>query len=134
MLAMRFVPITSFYVALLALLLCALSVRVILIRRELKVSIGDGGHPRLHRAMRVQGNFAEYVPMALLLLLLLELRGNSAIVLHAYGAVLLVARAAHAFGVRRVNESMGWRIAGIASTLSLLAAGALTLLVQGVAL
>jgi uncharacterized protein len=133
MFPMQFLPVTSLYVALLALLLCALSVRVLLIRRELKVLIGDGGHARLQRASRVQANFAEYVPMALLLLMLLELRGHSAVVLHAYGSVLLVARAAHAIGVSRVNESVGWRIVGMASTFSLLGLGALVLLAQGVA-
>jgi uncharacterized protein len=122
------VPITSLYAALLALLLCALSVRVLRLRRQLKVKVGDGGHASLQRAIRVHGNLAEYLPMALLLLLLLELRGTPASALHAFGGLLTAARFAHAVGVSRVDERLGWRIAGVSVTLSLLIAGALGLL------
>lgn len=129
---MRSVPITSLYVALLALLLCVLSIRVLRLRRRLRVLIGDGGNPGLHRAMRVQANFAEYVPMALLLLLLLEMGGGSPIALHGFGIALLLARTAHAVGVSRVDERFGWRIAGMSLTFSLLGLGAAVLLVRGV--
>jgi uncharacterized protein len=129
---MRFVPVTSVYVALLALLLCGLSIRVLRLRRRLQLLIGDGGDSVLRRAMRVQANFAEYVPMALLLLLLLELGGSSAIVLHGFGIALLIARAAHAIGVSRVDERVGWRIAGMSLTFSLLGLGAVALLARGV--
>ena len=54
--------ITSFYSALLALLFCALSLRTLLLRRKLRVAVGDAGNLQLLRAMRVHANFAEYVP------------------------------------------------------------------------
>ena len=56
------------YAALLALLFVALSWRTIGLRRRYCVAVGDGGQPELLRAMRVHANFAEYVPLALLLI------------------------------------------------------------------
>src|SRR3546814_3776476 len=64
--------VTPLYAALCGLLLMVLSVRVILLRRAMKVGLGDGDQPVLRRAIRVQANCAEYVPLALILLLLLE--------------------------------------------------------------
>jgi uncharacterized protein len=90
---------TGLYAALLALLYAALALRVVRLRVVLKQPLGDGGHARLQRAVRVHGHFAEYVPLALLLLLLLEMAALPAALLHGYGLLLLVSRAAHAIGV-----------------------------------
>jgi uncharacterized membrane protein YecN with MAPEG domain len=68
-------PVTSTYAALLALLFIALSVRTVRLRATLKIALGDGGNERLLRANRVHGNFAEYVPITLLVSLLLEIGG-----------------------------------------------------------
>ncbi len=62
------------------------------------MAIGAGGEPAIERAARVQANFSEYVPIALILLLLAEIQGGSPLVLHAIGLALVVGRAAHAFG------------------------------------
>jgi len=62
---MKIVPI---YSAIFALMFVLLSVRVISARRSQKVSLGASGNKLVERAMRVQGNFAEY---ALLLLYML---------------------------------------------------------------
>ena len=51
--------------------------------------------------MRVHANFIEYVPMALLMLALLELAGLAATWLWAMGGVLLAARMLHGFGLSR---------------------------------
>jgi uncharacterized membrane protein YecN with MAPEG domain len=47
--------------------------------------------------MRGQANFTEYVPLALLLLAILELSRFSLYALHALGATLLVARVLHGY-------------------------------------
>ena len=60
--------VTPLYAALLALWFVVLSLHVIRCRREARVSLGDGGNGRLQRAIRAQANFAEYVPLALVLL------------------------------------------------------------------
>jgi len=62
---MHIVPL---YAALLALIFVALSVRTLRMRRRLRIAVGDGGDTALLRAMRVHANFAEYVPLSLLLI------------------------------------------------------------------
>jgi uncharacterized protein len=121
-------PVTSSFAAVLALLCCVLSVRVLRLRRTLNVRIGDGDNMKLLRAIRVHGNFVEYVPLALLLLLLLEARGIATPWLAVYGTALVVARISHALGVSRVEEVMVFRIIGVSTTLSLLIAASITLL------
>jgi hypothetical protein len=62
------------YAAVLVFVYIALAVRMIRMRRSEKVAVGTGGNARLERAMRVHANFAEYVPLALLLITFLELQ------------------------------------------------------------
>ncbi len=96
--------ITPLYAAVAALMLISLSVRVIGMRRQRRVSIGDGEDEILTRRIRAQGNFIEYVPMALvLLLLLLELGGASAWLLHGLGIALLAGRLVHAWALAAHN-------------------------------
>ena len=121
--------ITPIYAALLALLFVGLSVRTLSIRRKLRVAVGDAGHIELLRASRVHANFAEYVPLCILLLGLCEVQGASTAVLHIAFASLVVARVAHAYGVSQVREPFGFRVFGVAVTLSLLILSSLFLLV-----
>lgn len=95
----RAVPVTALYAALCAILILALAARVIVLRWSTKTGIGDGGDRRLARAIRVHGNAVEYVPIALLLLLVAELSGASPALLHGCGAALVAARVAHAQGL-----------------------------------
>ena len=64
--------VTAVYAAVFGLVFVALSFRVIRIRQRLGVGLGDGEDPLLRRAIRVHGNFAEYVPFALLLVYFAE--------------------------------------------------------------
>lgn len=91
--------ISASYSALLALLLLALSYRVTRERQRAKVGLGDGGDPDLGRAIRAHANFVEYVPLALVLLLICELAGGAPWLLHGAGGVLLVSRVLHAQGL-----------------------------------
>lgn len=113
-------PIAALYAGLHALLLVVLSVLVSLVRRKQHISIGDGGDPLLMRAMRVQGNFVEYVPLALLLLLVLELNGVSPLWLNAAGSSLFASRLLHAWGLSRSSGRSFGRVAGMAGTWSVL--------------
>ncbi len=90
--------VTPLYAALLAFVFIALSFRVIFVRRSERVSLGDGDNPALRARIRVHANFAENVPLALLLILMVELMDGGAFLLHALGAMLLVGRIAHAYG------------------------------------
>jgi len=105
------------YASLLALLFVALSVRTLLLRRRLRIGIGDGGDPRMLGAMRAHANFAEYVPLGLLLLFFAEAAGTTGPLVHALGASVLAGRVSHAFGVSRIDEQYAFRVVGMALTL-----------------
>ena len=64
------------------------------------ISVGDGGDAELLVATRRHGNFVEYVPLALILMMLHELNGMSAATMHVFGGVLVVCRIAHALGLK----------------------------------
>ena len=125
---MHAIPITAVFTALLALLLVGLSVRVTVLRAKKKISFFDGGDPELGRALRAQGNFIEYVPMALVLMGLMESSGASAGLMYGFGAVLLAARAVHAWGL--YSDVFKARVAGTSATWFLLVAGALAVLAR----
>ncbi len=91
--------ITALYGSVLGLLLVTLSWRVVRQRQQLLVGLGDAGHESLLQAQRVQANFVEYVPLALILLVLLEQRGTAAVIVHAFGASLMLGRVLHAWGL-----------------------------------
>jgi uncharacterized membrane protein YecN with MAPEG domain len=114
--------VTPVYAGLLALMFILLSVRVIGMRRSARVALGDGGNPALLRRQRVHGNFAEYAPLALLLMALAELQHLPNWMIHAIGILLLVGRAAHALGVGREPEVPRARILGMALTFAALGA------------
>lgn len=120
---------TALYGALLALLYLYLSVAVIRQRRRFQVAIGAGGHAQLERAIRVHANFAEYVPLALCLLFLVEFSGLPAVLVHILGAMLLLGRICHAYGVRQHPEPMKFRVLGMMLTFTMLLLSALAAIV-----
>ena len=83
--------ITPIYAGALALLFLVLSVNVVRTRRDSKVNIGDGGDQLLQRRIRAHGNFAEYVPLVLLLIVFAEVGGAAKWLVHALGGALLLA-------------------------------------------
>ena len=77
------------------------------------------------RAMRVHSNFAEYVPLTLLLIYLAEAHGAHALFIHALGLCLLAGRLSHAYGVSQANENYTFRVVGMSMTfISLISASA----------
>jgi hypothetical protein len=114
-------PITALYAGLLVPIFVFLAVRVIGARRNAKVAIGDGGDKALLRRMRVHANFAEYVPLALVLMALAESLGTNRWLLHASGIALVAARLVHAAGVSQMKENLALRTAGMAGTFTVLA-------------
>ena len=124
--------ITAVYAALLALLYCFLSVRVIALRRKLKIALGDSGDTSIIRAIRAHSNFAEYVPLGLLLIYFTELSLQQPLLIHALGICLLVGRLLHAFGVSQTRENFIFRVSGMAMTFTALLTSAACLLFASV--
>lgn len=122
--------ISGIYAALCALLLLVLSVRISLRRNTEKIGIGTGQDEVITRRIRVQGNFVEYVPMALVLLLLLETNHTAPWLLHSFGVVLVVSRIAHAIGLGKSAGTSPGRLLGTAGTWLLLLVMSLLLLWQ----
>lgn len=123
------IQIVPVYAALLALLFVYLSVRTIGVRRRLQIALGDKDHPEMQRAMRVHANFAEYVPLSLVLLALVETRAPAALLMHALCLCLLVGRLLHAHGVSQTPERFQFRVSGMALTFTSLIGSSLFLLV-----
>ncbi len=119
---------TPIYAAGLAVVFIAVSVRTIRLRRSLQIALGDSDDERMIRAMRVHANFAEYVPLTLLLMLMLELAGGEPWHVHVIGTCLVVGRLSHAFGVSRSPEDYRFRVLGMVLTFAALASSALGLL------
>lgn len=91
-----------------------LALRVVLHRNVHKIGVGTGGDAVLRRKVRVHGNFGEYVPLALLMLALLELAAVSTTWLWTFGIALLIARVLHAVGL---GGSSGYSVGRFAGTL-----------------
>ena len=85
-------------------------------RHAHKIGLGDGGDKELARKIRVHANFVEHVPMALLLLALLEMNGLAQLAVWALGGALLVARVMHAVGLSRTGGYSFGRFWGTALT------------------
>lgn len=115
---------TSLYAGLLGCLLLYLSVNVIKRRRSAKVSVGDGGDDALLRAIRSQGNFTEYAPVALILIGLIEINGFPLWMVHGLGVVLVVGRGLHAMGLPLGDKDMRYRVLGMQLTFAVIALGA----------
>ena len=124
-------PITAFYAALLAALFISLSFRVIGQRGRAKIEIGPGQDPELFRRMRVHANFAEYVPIALLLLGLAESIKAPNALLHGLGLCLLTGRILHAYGLSKSPQIARLRGVGMLLTIASIALAALTCFVLG---
>ncbi len=123
------VTITPLVASLLALLYIVLSARVIGARGMEGISLGDRGNDFLLRRMRVHGNFAEYTPLALILLLMLELMGGARWLLCGLGLSLLIGRSIHAYGVSLEPEPANFRVAGMVITLTVIGTASLANLV-----
>src|SRR5262252_5310029 len=93
------VPITALYGSLNAILNVILAANVSRVRRSEKISLGHGESRAMLHAARAHGNNAEFLPLALVLLLIAEVSGGSSMILHIAGGVLLLGRVMHAHGI-----------------------------------
>lgn len=108
--------ITSIIAALLTSIFIKLSFAVIGLRRKNKVGLGSGGHEDLERAIRAQGNFAEYVPFGLILIACLELNGAPVWLVIIPGIALIIGRLIHAKGINTPPPDFSKRVFGMKFT------------------
>ncbi len=93
--------VTALYGALNALFNIFLANNVSSLRRKHKVGLGQGEAPEMLVAIRAHANNAEFVPLAIVMMLLAEMCGAKSWTLHLYGGLLLAARVAHWIGLPR---------------------------------
>ena len=110
------VPITALYAGILAIYAIWLSSRAGLMRGKVGISILHGDNMELAEKMRRHQNFVEYVPIALILIGVLEINGSNSIFLHGLGIALVIARVAHAKGLFHDNISHPLRAVGDGGT------------------
>ena len=122
--------VTPLYAGLLALWFVALSVRVVQ-QRGHGVSLGDGGDTELMRRIRGHANFAEYVPLILVMLGFLELSHFSTLLLHGLGITLVVARLLHGYALSYTERFKFGRFWGTLLTFILLAVTGVLCIYQG---
>lgn len=114
--------VTAIAASVLGLLYVRLSLNVIGFRRKHGVSVGDGGHEDLLRAIRSHANLAEYAPIALLLVACLELNQAPVWITSILAASFVVGRLLHPIGMKSSDSPLQPRLRGMQLTLlSLLA-------------
>ncbi|MBU3581988.1 MAPEG family protein [Polynucleobacter sp. AP-Capit-er-40B-B4] len=107
---------TSIIAAILTIIFVKLSFAVIGLRRKNKVGLGSGGYDELERAIRAQGNFAEYVPIGLILIACLELNGAPWWLVILPGITLIIGRLIHAKGINEPPPNFSSRVLGMKFT------------------
>lgn len=112
--------VTSIIASALTIIFIRLSFAVIGLRRENKIGLGSGGHDDLERAIRAQGNFAEYVPFGIILIACLELNGAPWWLVAIPGITLIVGRLIHAVGINQPPPDFSKRVLGMKLTFNTL--------------
>lgn len=87
------------YTGLFCLLMLVLKGNVGRVRTREKIMFGDGGNEPMQRALRVQGNAVEDVPVVLAGLIGLGALAAPALLIHILGASFLLGRVLHAIGL-----------------------------------
>lgn len=108
------VTISTLYASTLALFFVWLSLNVIKLRRRFQIQLGDGNNEELRAAISAQANAAQYIPFALLLLLMLEINQGHLLLLHLLGLMLLTGRVIHARGI--LKNDLKFRVKGMQLT------------------
>jgi uncharacterized protein len=123
--------VTAAYLAVLALLYAGLSLQVVRLRRKFRVAFGDGGNAELRNAIRAHSHFAEYVPIIVLMVAMLEIAGSPTTRVHMLMGALLIARLLHPLGMYAkplTTQFQIGRVGGmVITTVVMISAAALTL-------
>jgi hypothetical protein len=121
--------VSPFYVGIACLMIVVLALLVSRRRGKLRVPLGDGDQMTMLQAIRAHDNFAEFVPLALLAIVVLEATGESRYLIHALGIALILGRVCHAWGLlsspqisigRAIGTALTWVVPVVAGVLLIL--------------
>ena len=103
--------VTILYAAILGLIAIYLGATAGARRAKEGISLGHGTDDELLLRMRRHANFVENVPLALVLVALLEMQGVTSTAIHGLGAALVVGRILHIIGfghdIRNLARGLG---------------------------
>jgi uncharacterized membrane protein YecN with MAPEG domain len=116
--------ITALYAAALAVMYVGLAFTVVRQRFKLRIGLGDGQQPELIKAIRIHGNFAEYVPLLLVIMLIAEQQHVAGWQLHVLGGLTLGGRLLHLVGLLQTSGTSIPRVLGMVATFTALLLGA----------
>ena len=128
---MTFPTLTAFYGAILALIYVGLAGWVVAGRVSDDTLHGQGDD-FLSKRIRIHANFAEYVPLALLLIAFLEAGGGASWLVRTLLIILVVARILHPIGMlapKNSPQQFACRGGGIIATLLVMIVTALVIVV-----
>ena len=111
------IPITLITTGILGIIFFIHSLRIIQGRGLTKTSLGDGGNDVMTRRIRIHGNFAEYIPLLLFILFLLELTHTNSLLISVFAAALVVGRLFHFYGLYSNGSPIWARVWGMQLTL-----------------
>lgn len=109
---MPFPLITACLTAAFAILMVLLSLQTSMRRAALGVTHGDAGDEILRRRIRAHGNFIEYAPLAVVILMMVEISGSERITTLILALALGFSRLLHAAGML-YTAGPGLRAAGM---------------------
>ena len=115
------IPISLYYAGVLGLLLVVLTYNVLYHRVRAAIEAEGGTDELAERIVRVHGNFTEYVPTGLALMLALEWSGAPVAYVLIGGGLFTIARILHAWGLTTNAMASFGRVVGIQTTLGSLA-------------
>ena len=128
--------LTAIYAAILTFVYVKLTLNVINLRRQNEVSLGDGGREDLQQAIRSHGNFAEYVPLGLILLGCLEANHIHWTIVLLLGGVFTTGRLYYAKAFLEATPNLDLRVKGMKFTLwglqALAATNVIALIIQAI--
>lgn len=131
--------VTSLYAAILAVIYIMLTVNTILTRKKHWQALGNGDNFEVLRAIRAHGNFMEYTPLFLIMLILTEMNNLSAFFVHLLGVVFVIGRLIHAYSILKseqyddkgvIKAPPKWRVVGMGCTINTIGIMALILVIQ----
>jgi hypothetical protein len=128
------IGIVAIYAALNGLLILGLSYNVGRHRaRTDSLTPGAMGDEILIRAIRAHGNATEYIPLAIVMLLILALLSAPSSLIHGLGAGFTFGRLAQAFGITRTKHPNAIRFTGNLCTGLVYLIGSIACIYYGVA-